>query len=65
MAAASGHTVSGVSERGPAINQGPHQIQNQASVKEVWSLSSVPRVSFSCFLFFLALHPVMMTGREG
>ena len=49
MAAASGHTVSGVSERGPVINQAPHQIQNQASVKEVWSLSSVPRVSFRCF----------------
>jgi len=25
---ASGHTVRGVSERGPVINQGPHQIQN-------------------------------------
>jgi len=25
---ASGHAVRGVSERGPAINQGPHQIQN-------------------------------------
>ena len=26
--AAAGHTVRGVSERGQAINQGPHQIQN-------------------------------------
>jgi len=25
---ASGHTVRGVSEMGPVINQGPHQIQN-------------------------------------
>jgi len=25
---ASGHTVRGVSEKGPVINQGPHQIQN-------------------------------------
>jgi len=25
---ASGHTVRGVSERGPAINQEPHHIQN-------------------------------------
>ena len=28
VAAANGHTVRGVSERGPVINQGPHQIQN-------------------------------------
>ena len=35
---ASGHIVRGVSERGPAINQEPHQIQNQASIKEVWVL---------------------------
>jgi len=25
---ASGHTVTAVSEAGPGINQGPHQIQN-------------------------------------
>ena len=25
---ASGHTVRGVSEKGPAVNLGPHQIQN-------------------------------------
>ena len=30
--------VIGVSERRPAINQRPHQIQNQASMKEVWVL---------------------------
>jgi len=35
---ASGHTVRGVSERGPVINQGPHHIQNEASMKEVWVL---------------------------
>jgi len=27
-AADSGNTVRGMSERGPAINEGPHQIQN-------------------------------------
>ena len=35
---ASSHTVRGVSEKGPAINQGPHQTQNYASIKEVWIL---------------------------
>ena len=35
---ASGHTVRGVSERGPAVNQVPHQIHNWASINEVWVL---------------------------
>jgi len=43
---ASGHTVRGVSERGPVINQGPHHIQNWASIKKVWVF--VPRF----FMFF-------------
>jgi len=32
------HTVRGVSERAPTINQGPHHIQSQASINEVWVL---------------------------
>ena len=28
----------GVSERGPAVNQVPHQIHNWASINEVWVL---------------------------
>ena len=32
--AASGHTVRGVTEREPVINLGPHQMPNQASIKE-------------------------------
>jgi len=48
---ASGHAVRGVSERGLAINQGPHHIQNQASIKEVW----VCVLGF--FMFLLAVSP--------
>ena len=35
---ASGYTVRGVSKRGRVINQGSHQTQNSASIKEVWVL---------------------------
>ena len=41
---ASGHTVRCVSERGPAVNQASHQIQNLASTEEVW----VVALDFSC-----------------
>jgi len=44
----SGHTVRGVSERGPAINQGPHQIK-LGEYKGSAGSSRVLRVSFSCF----------------
>ena len=49
----------GVSERGPAVNQVPHQIHNWASINEV--VGSCPRVlhiSFSCFLrVILSIRP--------
>ena len=44
-------TVRGVSERGPVINQGPHHIQNQASIKEVWVLV------LGFFVFLPAVSP--------
>ena len=44
---ASGHTVRGMSEREPAVNQGPHQIQNKARIKSVGSCPCV-HVSWSC-----------------
>jgi len=39
------HIVRGVSERGPAINQGPHQIQNKASIKLLAVIHTVRGVS--------------------
>jgi len=49
---ASGRAMRGVSERGPAINHGTHQIQNYASIKEV----SVLVLEF--FVFLSAVSPV-------
>jgi len=60
------HTVRGVSEKGPAINQGPHQIQNKLSTKEMWFL-----VLGFVFLsavnpgFSLILDPIEWEGRLG
>ena len=56
---ASGHTVRGVSERGPVINQGPHQVQNQASTKEVrvLDLRSFMFLSAVSSRFSLVLDP--------
>jgi len=49
---AGGHrrTVRGVSEKGPAINQGPQQIQNKLSTKEMWFL-------VLGFVFLSAVNP--------
>ena len=58
---ASGHTVRGVSERGPAINEGPHEIHN-GRVKEVWTLV-ILHVSFSCFSGFALV--LDLGGRQG
>jgi len=52
----------GVSERKPAINQGPHQIQNQAIIKHMWVLG-LEYSCLSCSLgFSLVLDP---RGRLG
>ena len=50
VAATSGHRVRGMSERGPATNQGLHQIQNKSKYKgNVGSCPWVLHVSFCCF----------------
>ena len=51
----SGHTVRGVSERGPAINQRPHQIQNYVGTKEVRIITG------SSCLFQLLPQPLLRT----
>jgi len=59
--------VRGVGERGPVINEGPHQVQNYASIKEVWVLV----LGFFMFLsavlsgFYLVLDPGGIMGAVG
>ena len=55
-------TVRDKSERGPAVNQRPHQIQNQAIIKHMWVLG-LEYSCLSCSLgFSLVLDP---RGRLG
>ena len=56
---ASGHTVRGMSEREPAVNQRPHQVQYQASVKEVWVLMLV----FCMFQLFPTSFSLVLDAR--
>ena len=48
---ASAHAVSGFNEKGPDINQRPHPIQNNTSIKEVWVLV------LGFFVFLSAVSP--------
>jgi len=55
-----------VSERKPVINQGPHQIQNQASIVEVWVLVLGFFTFFQlCPRVLLSITPYRQNERPG